>query len=735
SHTDAGETITFPTETFSKLRITIDATTWTAGKNLGAAAGVGFAEVGIPGVNIRQTIQMPTDLLDALGKSSLSHRLVVIFTRQKVGPYPPRSDPELSMSRSFELPTSRTFTVGGDATISALIADNDIDDILGGPDLFDGNVLGSNERLPGDLNARAVYAFDGNPSTWWGPGFDAKAQVGAWMQANLTHPVTFDYLNLQVLADGQHSVPTKLEITTNTGQRRTVVVPPITDGSTPGHTVTVHLSFPAVTGSVLRFTIEAVRQVTTTDWYTSTPIVLPFAIAEIGVPGLHFTPENPASSIPPVCRGNLMTIDGKPVWLKVTGKVGTAEKGGDLSISGCGPDANGVKLGPGKHVLETVWGDTTGLNLDRLTLDSAAGGGAEALLPDGDLTPVAGTLSGNGVAALPAPAVKVLSTTGTSARLQVSGASGPFWLVLGESVNKGWQANIVGGPALGTSSLIDAFANGWYVRPGTGGTFDVDLVWTPQKKVDDALVASAVALLACVLLAVVPFAWLRRKAARKRTGRPRRLRPGAHARAGKGGSSSETDSSSPETSHPPAVDDRPPAGASRRLSTDDAPALAFPWSRAGQPTSVVTTVVLALVATGVTWAVIPAPWAEPIAAAVGVAALLAGRWRGFRTLFALAALGCAAAAGLITVLGQYHHRFPPGDGWPTNFETASIVTLVAFAALAGDAVVEAGRLRRLATTEQEPPAGQDEPTTDELAAVTAPDEAPVGVTGDDSQLD
>ena len=83
------------------------------------------------------------------------------------------------MSRSFALPTARTFSIGGTARISALIPDNEIDAILGGPKVFGGAVLGSNERLPGDLNARAVFAFDDNPATFWGPGFDAQAQVGA----------------------------------------------------------------------------------------------------------------------------------------------------------------------------------------------------------------------------------------------------------------------------------------------------------------------------------------------------------------------------------------------------------------------------------------------------------------------------------------------------------------------------------------------------------------------------
>jgi hypothetical protein len=521
----SGEVVRFPTRSFTTLRVTIDATT--GGTNYPGASGVGFAEVGIPGVNILETMQLPSDLLSSLGPASASHRLTIILTRDRVSPYPPRTDPELFMSRSLSLPTTRTFAIGGAARISALIPDNDIDDILGGPKVFGGAILGSNERLPGDLKARAVFAFDDSPATFWGPGFDAQAQVGAWMQANLTHAVTFDHLNLQVLADGAHSVPTELRITTNQGGNILVHLPAVHDVNKPDAVATIPISFKPLTGSVLRFTVEAVRQVTTINWYSTKPIVLPFAIASIGVPGLKFTQENPSAQIPAVCRDDLMTIDGRPVWLKVTGTVGTAEDGDGLQVSGCGPDANGIKLAAGTHHVLTQWGKLTGLNLDRLVLDSSPAGQAEPLLAGGEARPVPGTLGGGGSAALPAPTVHLLSKSATTAKLSVTGATGPFWLVLGESVNAGWQAQIAGGPSLGSPTLIDGYSNGWYVADRTG-SFEVDLTWAPQREVDIALAVSGVSIFLCILLGFVPWRRLRR---------PRRARPsrralaaGAHAK-------------------------------------------------------------------------------------------------------------------------------------------------------------------------------------------------------------
>ncbi len=696
SRTAAGQLVHFPTRSFSQLRITIDATSW-GQRNIAGASGVGFAEVGIPGVNIFETMQVPSDLLSDLGTASLSHRLSIVLTRDRVSAIPPRTDPELFMSRSFVLPTARTFSIGGTARISALIPDNEIDDILGGPNVFAGAVLGSNERLPGDLNARAVFAFDNNPATFWGPGFDAQAQVGAWMQANLTHPVTFDHLNLQVLADGEHSVPTALRITTNDGGNVLVHLPAVKDVDKKGAVADMPVSFKAVTGSVIRFTVEAVRQEATINWYSEQPIVLPFAIASIGLPGVHFTPENPAAQIPGVCRDNLMTVDGQPVWLKVTGTVGTAENLGGLKVSGCGPDAKGIHLGAGTHTVVTQWGKLTGLDLDRLVFDSAPGGAAEPLLASGDLRPVPGTLAGGGVAALPAPTVRVVSSSATNARLSVTGASGPFWLVLGQSVNAGWTAHVAGGPSLGGSTLIDGFANGWYVEPH-GQSFTVDLTWTPQHEVDIALVVSAISILACLLLAFVP--WRRLPRRRRQSGPRRHLGRRRGASVGEAGTAEATET----------FDGRWPA------------TLGPPWLADGRPAGLLESLAVAAVAGGICLLVLPPSATLPVAAAVAVATLACARFGATRIVLSLGALAAAIVAGAVTVAGQMTNHYPPGDHWPESFSGTNVAAFIAFVALAADCLVEIVRQRAAARGAAEGPSAGAPPP----AAPSAEGDGPSG---------
>jgi len=89
--------------------------------------------------------------------------------------------------------------------------------------------------------------------------------------------------------------------------------------------------------------------------------------------------------------------------------------------------------------------------------------------------------------------------------------------VLGQSVNKGWKATIQGsGQVLGSSMLIDGFANGWLVKPTGSATVSVTLRWKPQTSENIALVVSAVSVLACLVLVLVRRPRRRRRASRSR---------------------------------------------------------------------------------------------------------------------------------------------------------------------------------------------------------------------------
>jgi hypothetical protein len=654
SRAATGQVISFPTRTFHTLRVTIDRTN---NDHIAAAAAtqVGFAEVEIPGLRVLQVIKLPTDLLKAVGAASIDNRLTIDMTRERVSAYLPpyRTDPETTISREFTLPTARTFSLSGTASLSALIPDDEIDKLVGRESSGPSKVVAySNGRLPGGLQSTASAAADGNLATAWQPGFGAAYQKGDWLEYDLPKSITFDNLDLQVVADGRHSIPTAITISTENGSRA-VTLPPIVAGKAPGTTVSVPVSFPAISGRQVRITITGVRLVGSTNYYSPTPVALPLGIAEVGIPGVQVNPV--PTNIPGSCQSNLISIDGQPISVAVVGSASTALQDGEVSIVPCGPDVGGITLGPGDHVVETALGHstTTGWDVDQLILDSAPGGGAAAAAPFGAL---AATQPG------PAPTVTVSKQSATTQQVKVSGPAQPFELVLGESVNPGWKAVATPSAAalrahpklksveLGSSQLVDGFANGWQVtaadlRALGSGSFMVSLDWAPQREVWAALLISALALAFCLALALLPLRRLFR-----------RSRHSVSASANEGGSIEAT-AVATEVRHP---------------------VLASPlWDRGRRPH--VWAIALAAVMIGAAAAGVSSLRLGG-AVALAAAAALTVRW--FRGLLTLSAVGFLAAAGVSIVVGKHTH---------TTAHYASSFVWIALVALAADAIVGTAR--------------------------------------------
>jgi hypothetical protein len=732
SKTAGGQMVAFPSRSFQRLRITIDRTNLVGASPtvIQDASPVGLAEVELGGVQEQEIVDMPSDLLSAAGAGSIFHRLAIVMTRERVAPIPPQSDLEPTLSREFSLPTARTFTLTGSATVNTLIPDATIDTLVGRPGATGSGVVAySLGRLPGDLHDTASAAVDGNSSTMWSPGFGP--QVGEWIQVHVPRPITFSHLNLQIVADGHHSVPTALTISTENGSDK-VILPPITDGRRQDSTVTVPISFPPLTGDQIQVTFTGVRAEKTKNYYSHAQITLPLGIAELGIPGVDS--PGPPAQMPGNCQSNLLTIDGRPVSVEVSGSTADALDGKTLTVKACGPDANGLTLGPGQHVIQSSSGHVTGFDIDQLVFDSAAGGGPEpetagAALP----APEPG----------PAPAVDVVSQNATGFHLKVTGItgiSGPFWLTLGESVNKGWQAVVDGGSKgtnLGPATLVDGFANGWLVDPATlggavhDGTLDVTLTWLPQKHVNDALLVSAASALLCLLLALLPNRW------RTRIFFRRRRRRAAHA-AGATGATGPYAAPGPNgalvfdgvTGPVGTVSSERPnsLGVARADVRDDPPELGSPLSAGGHRPVWWAFIVAPVLAGGIAAGVLVRP---KIGLAIGAAVLLILIIRHLRFLLALTAIGLVAATGVYTVKHQSIFHFPPG-GWPINFEPASLLAWTAVVVLAADAIVEVARggSRRPVVVADVPESEETPPVEEPLAPeiLTEPgvsDEEPV----------
>jgi arabinofuranan 3-O-arabinosyltransferase len=718
SRTPAGQVVTFPARTFRTLRVTVDAVAVADPRTpVASRSSVGFAEVGIPGISANETIAMPEDLLRSTGPRSLQDRLSLVMTRLRSSGAPPRSDTETALNRTFWLPTARTFSLTGSARISALIPDDQIDLLVGRTSLSQPHVVANSlGRLPGDLQANAMATLDGSSSTLWEPGFGVAHQAGQWLQYTLPQPVTFDHLDLQIAADGQHSVPTKVTVSADSGSA-TVSLPALADSPVPGSVTDVPISFPTLTGQTIRITVDTVRVEDTPNYYSDSPIAMPIGIAEVGIPGVT-SPPLPAD-IPSPCQDNLITVDGNPLWVQISGSTATALARQALTVSLCGPDAGGLSLAPGDHTLRSVLGQVSGFDIDQLAFDSAPGGGA---MPLATSTALAAPPVG------PAPQVRVVDQTSTAIDLSVSGlgasgggssgvgpsGGGPFDLVLGQSINAGWKASVVGGGSLGAPVLIDGFANGWRIDPATlgsvidHGTITVALQWKPQQRVDIALIISLVAIVACLVLVFVPVRIRRRRRPKGRHSAGRgEGDPSADDAVGAGVVGTVEVGSEPPSTLVSVPLPSPVSGATEISPEESAPEVS---GDAAGPRLVVpfrseaprAPLWLALVG-GLVMGVVAGVIASPVAGvAVGIATAVVLLVPALRAVLGLLAVAGVVAAGVYVAVHQGQDHVPAGGNWPLSFNSASKLAWAGVVFLGADGAVEmiqrgSSALRRRAT--------------------------------------
>lgn len=645
SRAEPGQAIRFPSRSFKSLEIEIIEDDLGVKARYDGISGVGFSEVKIPGVTISELIRPPTMLLDRAGQSSIDHDLTVLFSRVRANPAEPvRTDEELRMRRVLNLPTARSFGVHGTARLSAYASDELIDSILGLPDSRQGGITASSSaHLPAAIDQRSANAIDGNPTTAWSSIYDK--QEFHWLEYVTPDPVSFDHLDLEIVTDAVHSVPTRLRIDADGQVIDTVDVPPLEAKAERGSTTRVRIPTRTVTGRQIRVTLEAVREVRTKDWYTDNPIVSPVAIAELGIEGLRA--GVPAPTFDSGCRDDLMAVDGKAFPLRVVGLTEDAIARRPLRTEPCGKT---VDLGPGDHVFTAETGSTTGLDLDRLVLASSAGGAPRPADPR--------EINASGPRN-PPPDVEVLDAGRISYDARVDRPSQPFWLVVGQSWSPGWIATANGAP-LGPPQVINGYANGWYVDPAAvagDGPINIRAEWAPQKVVWIALAISVVGLIVCI--ALLFFARHRARHDPVRIDEP--SRPFGPDMPG----------------FVPAMLRR----RRRRAETEPSHEIhVLPWSWA-----LSASLPLALLAT------LNVPWVWwQILSVVPYTALViwAMRRPDARGLLGVAAAGCLFASASFYVIQQFRHRFPPDFVWPQLFDRVHLVGLMAIFLLAAEAVRE-----------------------------------------------
>ena len=505
SRTPAGQALILPA---SVAGSTSSVELEVAGTNVGRRSSyfgigpVGFAEVGLDGLRVDEVVVLPTDLLSAAGPASADHDLAFVLTRLRHDPHDRwRDDEERAMVRELALPTGRPFTVAGTARLSARATDAVLAGLLADPTgdapAAADTQVSALSRLGGTPAAWGRAAVDGDLATAWTSAFGTAA--GASLTVPLDAPATVSGLSLAIVNDGRHSVPTRLSITSEAGEQRLVDVPAPAVVAPSQAAATQTLTFEPLRASTLTISVAEADQRTTLDRRSGEAVILPVAISELRPTGASATVPPLLATFDTGCRSDLVTVDGAPLPVRITGDTADLLARKALPVVGC--ESAALSLAAGTHQLRTLPGLATGLDLDRLVLSSPGTGAAAA-------TPAA-----------PVVTVDDHGSTSISGTVTPTAAGGPFWLVLGQGLNRGWRAS-VGGRDLGPPRAIDGGMNGWLVTEPGAGPVAFSMTWTPQRWVDASLVVAALAVLACLVLLARTAARCRPRAAAAPPHRP-----------------------------------------------------------------------------------------------------------------------------------------------------------------------------------------------------------------------
>jgi hypothetical protein len=212
------------------------------------------------------------------------------------------------------------------------------------------------------------------------------------------------------------------------------------------------------------------------------------AIAELSADGLRPPRPRRSGALRTRCGALELRAVGTPsAPLAVSGSVRALDVGDFLRVRGCGRP---LTLPAGSTLIGSP--PATVLRADRLMLRSAATQPLPPAAPPGRIASV----SGQGPLGVPSHASVA--------------AAGPSWLVLGQSWSRGWRASCRDAAGrsrdLGTPTPIDGFANGWRIDSSCR---DAEFAFPPQRVAVGGYALSALAVLACLVVALV--AWRRER--------------------------------------------------------------------------------------------------------------------------------------------------------------------------------------------------------------------------------
>ncbi len=356
------------------------------------------------------------------------------------------------------------------------------------------------------------------------------------------------------------------------------------------------------------------------------PTARTFSVTGSAVPNAVADAASDAAS--EACRGGILAIDGAdvPVRIEAPATPGAGSAPAPNVIVACTP----ITLGRGTHTLTTT--ATGGVDVNQLVLGSDAGGTPSVLAADG--RPV--------VPPTPEPVTTTWRNQSlTKVDVHAGRSDGPSWVLLAQSYSEGWNASAARGSDPAGPTLINGFANGWYVAAPKPHGAAYTLEWTPQRAMNIALIVSLVGVLVALGLVVLGRRW---------------------SAVGTLG----------DELHP------------------DPPVLDAPWG--DRPLVAGARVVGVAAVLGIASALVIGPWWGVAVAAV---VAFAGRWRHGHAVLTVGVVGALVVSFVTVVIERLDRRHETAFNFFTSLHTPHRIALFALALFAGDLLLS--RVRPAAT--------------------------------------
>ena len=426
---------------------------------------VGFAEVVSSAGVADEVVRVPSNVLDRVLDTQ---PIDIVLTRLRTRPtnrY--RGDPEAAITRAFTLANDRQFNIAAAARIAQRADDATLASLL----TWTGTI--SSRHLTGVPAMGGWAATDGDPGTAWVSPFGSAVGSSLTLPTSPTRPLT--QLALRQPTSNQLGVITEISVQGNANAQTVAVPPPDDEGVS-------HLVLNAIAGSSITVTITATNHAVTTDRRYGEPIELPVGISELSADGI--VPEALPQQLDTGCRDDLISIDGVPLPVRITGSVADLFADHDAIVSPCTDQA--VVLRSGEHIVRSTAGLKSAIDVNRIVLRSA------------DSATTATATAEAEADRRPSPAVRVLSSGRTSRSIRVDACPTGCWIVFGEGFNLGWSASSHGS-SLGTQQPVDGGFNGWLLPPSDVPR-TIELTWSGQTSVDLGLLITGVGLVLCFVV-------------------------------------------------------------------------------------------------------------------------------------------------------------------------------------------------------------------------------------------